>query len=75
MPGCSSFWDRAKIEKLLRDNDRAVERAMIVLCQRQTADEQTDAARKIALYYVQQLFEEITEKVKYEEAEKSICNG
>lgn len=44
--GCSSVWDRAKIEKLLRENDRAVERAMMALYARQTADEQVDGNTK-----------------------------
>lgn len=39
-------WDRASIEKLLRENDRAVERAMVVLYQRQTADEQAQGNTK-----------------------------
>lgn len=39
-------WDRASIEKLLRENNRAVERAMVVLYQRQTADEQAQGNTK-----------------------------
>lgn len=39
-------WDRASVEKLLRENDRAVERAMVVLYQRQTADEQAQGNTK-----------------------------
>ena len=33
------LWNEAKIEKLLRENDRAVERAMVAIYDRQTQDE------------------------------------
>jgi hypothetical protein len=33
-------WTRGEIEEMLRTNDRAVERAMVAIWERQTADEQ-----------------------------------
>jgi len=39
-------WTREAIETLIRTNDRAVERAMVAIWERQTADEQaTEATR------------------------------
>jgi hypothetical protein len=39
-------WTREAIEALIRTNDRAVERAMVAIWERQTADEQsTDTTR------------------------------
>ena len=40
------LWNEAKIEKLLRDNDRAVERAIVAIYDRQTQDEKASSDTK-----------------------------
>lgn len=46
MPNDKKTWTREEIEGLLRINDRAVERAMVVIWERQTADEQAVGATR-----------------------------
>ena len=42
--GTKKVWTRGEIEDMLRTNDRAVERAMVAIWERQTRDEQATQA-------------------------------